>query len=81
MNEDKMQSLEERKIDQTDAEFDKMLIKFYDAMIEAATKVKRHLIETYKATEDQLQDLVRSIEDCENTRRRLVSKEHEVSFK
>lgn len=40
MNEDKMQHLEEREIDQTDAEFDKMLIKFYDAMVEIATKAK-----------------------------------------
>lgn len=77
MNEDKVQSLEEREIDHTDAEFDKILIKFYDAAIEIATKVKQHLIETHGATEDQLQDLIRSIEDCENARKRLASKENE----
>lgn len=77
MSQDKVQHPKEREIDQTDTEFDKMLIKFCDSMIEAATKVKQHLIETHKATEDQLQDLVKLIEDCENARKRLVSRENE----
>ena len=77
MSEDKVQRLKERKLDQTEIEFNEACIKLAEFGIKMATNKKQRLIETGKATEDQLQDLDRLIDECKDFRKSLLSEEKE----
>lgn len=77
MNEDKTHRLKERKLDQTEIEFNEAYIKLAEFGIKTATNKKQRLIETGQATEDQLQDLDRLISECKDFRKSLLSEEKE----
>lgn len=68
----------ERDLDQSAIEFNNVCIRLSEIGIETAIKAKQHLIKTGKATEDQLRDLDKLLEECEDFRSRLISEERNL---
>lgn len=61
--------------DQTEIEFNEMIIKCAKCFVDISRQIKRRMIEIDEATEESLQDIDSLIERCEDFYARLTAKE------